>query len=779
MRCIQTSIPLLLLVVIASLHAQQPVLIDGTVVDAENSRPVPGATVRIESLKKGTYTSARGTFRLPLPPGRYKHGVSNRGDQEQRQEITTDAPHLSISLKPSSVSMQGIEVSAEMDADQIMRRAIGKKEENLAKLKTFQGLLYSKFNLEIAGNAFGAIKDDDRMVILETFSRNYYDSEKGIRIDIIQRRQTANIPSDQNLFAFGNFFSFYDEEIPLLNATVLSPLSHDPFSRYEFSLIGRTTLNDTTVYIIGVKPATKVLPAFEGTLKIVKGTFQLIEADLSPSKTTAISFVRDLHFFQKFEKFQDDIWQPTYLQVKGQGNVEVVKGLAEITADFTATSIFTEAQVNAPLPDTVFDNPSIIAASPTADSSRPEFWKNNALSELTPREQEIYQQVDSIVTAMDTTKPAAQFDLNISPYVDFNRVGSASLGLSVAPRIGPVRLGALGAYSFGLKKPVGNFDLTLSLLEDRSWSLALAGGIFSRLGTMSTDNTIPRFINTFTSALFHRDYSDYFRQDGWNAGIRAGVSRLRAGVTFEESRQFGEQVHTNRSIFQKVDFRPNPLIVEGSFHTLSGSITWGNPEAFAIISSSSSLDFRAKVGVMFGEKVDGSLSFNSVEGSMMTSVPTFGSGYIPMELELGASAGTGGAALPPQYQFRMPTSVSFVGRFGQFYSAPTGLYGGTSYIALHAEHNFSDILWRFIGLPLYEGRGIEFILAGSAGKFDQENSTGYLPTGKQWYTEVGFGLGKIPVFISNVAFLRFDARWGIGPLGSGNFGAVVGISSPF
>jgi hypothetical protein len=127
----------------------------------------------------------------------------------------------------------------------------------------------------------------------------------------------------------------------------------------------------------------------------------------------------------------------------------------------------------------------------------------------------------------------------------------------------------------------------------------------------------------------------------------------------------------------------------------------------------------------------------------------------------------------------MPTSVSIIGRFGQFYSAPIARFGGTEFVALHAQHNFSDILWRLLGLPTSDGRGLEFILAGSAGRYLQREPDGYLPTGGGWYSELGFGVGKIPTFISNVVYLRFDARWGIGPLGKGNWGGVVGISSPF
>jgi len=116
---------------------------------------------------------------------------------------------------------------------------------------------------------------------------------------------------------------------------------------------------------------------------------------------------------------------------------------------------------------------------------------------------------------------------------------------------------------------------------------------------------------------------------------------------------------------------------------------------------------------------------------------------------------------------------------GGFYSSPITAYGGTEYWTAHAEFNLTDIWWRFIGLPTYDNRGLELIIAGSTGRFFSDRRVYYFQTGKDYYSEIGFGLSRIPVFISNVIFLRFDARWGVGPLGSGEFGAGVFISLPF
>ena len=114
-----------------------------------------------------------------------------------------------------------------------------------------------------------------------------------------------------------------------------------------------------------------------------------------------------------------------------------------------------------------------------------------------------------------------------------------------------------------------------------------------------------------------------------------------------------------------------------------------------------------------------------------------------------------------------------------FYSAPIGVYGGNEYYTVHLNYNLTDLWWRAIGLPRFEGRGMDLILSGSSGRYISHPSSYYKQTGNDLYSEIGFGLSRIPTFISNVGYLSFDARWGLGPLAHDSFGWGLGITLPF
>jgi hypothetical protein len=778
MRQYFAFLPIALLSLLTAAHAQQPVATTGTVVDAESGQPVVGASVRVEDAGRRTFTASNGTFRLPLAPGEHTIVASSIGYRPATATVRGGATGIVLRLTPSPVSLRDVTVSAEITPEEIVRRSIARKQENRERLKTFQGLLYSKFILGIEGNAFGKIKDEDRDLIAETFSRNYYEQGKGTRIQIIQRRQTANLDAADNLFALGNFVSFYDESIQVLNTRILSPLADDPFSRYRFRLVGRAMLDSDVVYVIGVEPATRLLPAFEGTIKIEREHYNLVEVDLAPSASTSIAFVRNLHFQQKLERFDGDVWQPTYLKITGDADIQILKGIAEVQPKIVATSIFTEVKVNEPLPDSVFKEKEIITALPEADSSRPEFWEKNSLSELSPEEKEIYTRVDSLVTVADTTGELSGFRFGLYPVADFNRVTSVLVGAGIHPTFpGPARIDLQGSYSFGLKRAFGTATANVSLLDDEV-GLDLFGSVFSRVGTVGIRENFPRLFNAITALLFNRDYYDYYRSDGWSAGLRTSFNRLFATAELGGSRESSLPRTTPNSLFRKNVFRDNRPIVDGNFRTADATIGWGHPDAI-VLTSDFSFGINARVSGLYGETEDGSLSFRGADGLFDVSIPTIPTGYAPMYLRLGVAGGIASETTPVQYQFRLRTSNAFVGRFGDFLSAPVDVIGGTRYATIYAEHSFSDFLWRLVGLPTYEGRGLELSIGGGAAQFFQDAPEGFLPTGKTWYTEAGFGIGKIPIFISNVIFLSFDARWGIGPLGAGKFGAMVGISSPF
>jgi hypothetical protein len=278
------------------------------------------------------------------------------------------------------------------------------------------------------------------------------------------------------------------------------------------------------------------------------------------------------------------------------------------------------------------------------------------------------------------------------------------------------------------------------------------------------------------AGLFHFDYYDYMKSQGYKfyAEITNPIFELTTGIEFSEQNSLSKT--TNKSIFSDELWRENPEISEGEYTTgfLVGKI--GN---VSYIVPSRVFENEFEVFSILGVSKNDQNAFVSVVGKYKTAIPTFNTGYGPMKLFLTFEGGKTSDVIPMQYLNRMQSSMLIINKLGNFLSAPPAEFGGREYFAGHAAFNITDLWWRFLGLPLYEGRGLNLILAGSYSRYFAQGESVYKNTGNYHYSEVGFGFTRIPTFISNVVYLSFDARWGVGPIASGRFGWALSVSLPF
>ncbi len=778
-------------------------LLIGKIIDAESGTAIAGATVRLIESNKGTYANRLGQFRLSVPFGKQILRISSLGYETQKINLIDRTDSLTIKMRPSSILLKSVDVTANITADQVVSRAIAKKQDNMQKIKTFSGLLYSKLTMELGGSLIQGSSDNPgeisigvpfsggdkssesadsyKFFVLESFARNSIDFPKKINhSQIIQRRQTANIAPENNLLTIGNYQSFYEERINIVNANFATPLAKDAMDFYKFEIIDKTMIDNRFVYVISVTPKTTTYPAFVGTIKVIEGTYNLIEVNLSPSSQSAVSFIDDLNYVQKFEEIKSEIWYPTYLDVTAKAKIDVLKGFADIKADLRAVSIYSEMSVNEPLADSLYNaGLSRISVSNLADSVDNTFWEQNALREISEKEIKMYKSVSEGIKKRDslqTQDSNFKFDW-ASFYFDFNRVGAVSLGWAPELTIYNFHIDSKYYYSFGQKNSFGELGAfyTFDLID--KVDLTLRVNSFSIINEAGNNQSYSRFYNSILSLLEHDDYYNYFKSDGFLAGWEINYKSFSLWSEFESSRQSSLKITTKNTLFYtNKDWRKNPAIEEGNFKTISVGTSVGTADNLNLTGR---FDYLLDFTAMYGENFTNQKTFRSVEGRTKLSIPTFNTGYLPMMIDWTVNAGIASDNLPSQYQFLLNSTMLFLAAPNTFASAPTAKYGGTQYVATHFNFNSRDLWWRALGLPMFKGRGLELLVGGSVAKFNNYSNSIFLPTGKNIYAEAGFGLGKIPLFFTNILFLESNFRWGLAPLGKKRFGWELNISSPF
>ena len=788
----------------------ETMIISGRVSDSESGKGIAGASIRVKGSAIGTYSLSNGMFRLVIDRGETTLIISSIAHQPREVTVSPTQLELEIVLQPVAIELGGVNVTAPFTAEDIIRRTIENKRANLERLRGIDGMLYSKVVLLIDGRGLSNLrvnpdgeepkrsirgrreqaarsKPFDRRYqefILETYSRVYRDFEEDrTQVEIVRRRQTANIPEDDNLVALTEFVSFYDDVIEVSGAELTSPIADDALSYYTYAIRERIKRGDQTIYVIDVKSDTDLFPTFEGSLHIINETFQLVQADLKPRDDAAIPFVTNLHYTQKFEQYADDIWFPSYLETSGATYFDVISGALEIELDFTATSIYEQLDVNPVLADSLFNREERITVAAMADSADTAFWDERSIGVLSEDERRIYSEIDSLISSEreDYVSIGERFSLNspVIPLLDFNRVEGFAAGANSLFLPGPIELQSSIRYSFEQEEVLASASIGTWLLDSGDVYLRVGMGIQSDIVKMPGSDTYPDLFNAISALIFHSDFFDYYRSDGWDFDLLAGIGGIELNMRFAEERHDSLSTTLENSPVSgknsTASYRPNLPAERGAFRTIQTSLQWGETEP---VFSTGGADIALKLEALYGEEYRIGQDFSGVHGVAYFALPTFYTGYAPMTLRTRVGAGMLSDETPTQFQAILPHRFGLLGNFGHFFTAPTGEVGGTQYINLYAEHNFTDFVWRLFGLPTVNDRGIELSAQGGSAYYRNTSDGALKSSGSEWYSEAGFAIGRIPTPFSNVLFLRLDAVWGVGPVASGRFGWGVSLSSP-
>ncbi|HWI92113.1 MAG TPA: carboxypeptidase-like regulatory domain-containing protein [Flavisolibacter sp.] len=97
---------------ILCLDANSQKLLKGVVVDEEKNKPIPDASVFLNTTSFGTVTNKQGSFELVIPAGKYELIVSSIGYDTYNQTINTDnvPDFIAIKLKTKSQLMETVVV---------------------------------------------------------------------------------------------------------------------------------------------------------------------------------------------------------------------------------------------------------------------------------------------------------------------------------------------------------------------------------------------------------------------------------------------------------------------------------------------------------------------------------------------------------------------------------------------------------------------------------------------------------------------------------------------
>lgn len=777
------KITLLALITLLTLNITYADVITGRIVDSKTKESVVSASVRLLGTSKGTYANREGIFKLPGVKKGDKLKFTAIGYQSETVVISNET-NLDIKLVPESVKMSEATVTDEIAVEEIIKRAVANKEANQKKIKTVEQSLFSKVKVELGGalyefeNPLPGTGDKElerdlwENIIAETYSKSYKDFEKKISKDvIIKRRNTANFKPEYNLISLSSFVNFYADEIGINNTRFTSPLSEDALDEYEFKLISRELYDDKFIYVIEFISVSNVYPGFVGTMSILEESYELTYIKAKPTNDDLIEFISNIEFEEKFEKMNSDYWYPTLLNTTGQLKVELLAGMFDFTATASAMTVVEDLKINQPLPDSIYKNPERrVVAAPDADSAATEFWANSSLINTTEKEREIYTKTDSLAkefAALDSVREGS-FKFDYSPYLRLNRVDGFTIGISpklvISRYFNPEFFGAYAITSdnwyFGAKAKSRILDYLQADI-----------GFERNTNPLSVNNNSDILLSSATS-LFVRDYYDWYLSDRVDGGLNFRYDNLTLRASYRNE-LISNIPNNNPKLFSQYKWRENRVIDEGRYEQYGIAAAYNNGGNV----KHSRLEYNLRAEYQMGNNLSTNENYDYLFGEVGAAVPIINTGFEPGNIYTTIKTGISND-MPKHLHYRMNTQIVVFKIRDRFLSPDYTRFGGSEFLEIHTGLDFSDLLWRAIGLPKYRSRGLGLELNYSAGYYKQDEYNLYSGTNEKFYNEVGFNITKIPTFISPLIQLEAGFRWGIGELGNGNFGFGINVSSP-
>lgn len=771
-----------------AVYQQDPVVISGTITASGTQVKLGFVRVREPNTRLSVLSDRKGRFELLLPATSdsvVRITFTLLGYATDTLVIATRDTNINISLTERALRGAEVFVRAEDPARQIMRRVIMRREQQESNLRSYTYMLYTKFvaTTDTTTALRSTSRGDSTIVsILESFSKGYYKYPDNYYNEIIQRRQTVNVPSQANTVSFGTNLNVYSNTLQILGEDIDSPFSTDALDIYEFSLASSS--DDDTVKI-DVKPKSPLRRAFSGSIFIDQVHNVPIEVVLRATEAVNLPFNADLSYRQNF-LVVDSMVMPEALAIESSLNASLFWVISS-RLDIDIESYCYEYSINSAIADYVFDQRRV-EILPEANTYDPSYWKVHAKLPLRPEEELAYQEINSFINNPDSIEssilnkyfapirqglailrrpPFTGFD----DIVKYNSIYGPYLGIGLQHNIaGVFETRLTGGYGFNDKH--WYYASNVSIPIDRLEKFKVGLGYNRELLRRDNASAFRQNLITVTSLIFGNDYGDYYYNTGltlessysWGQlrflgreqFIRPSSLTLRYASADQQSAATSNYFH----LFPRRDTqRINPAISPGRMNSITGELLLN----YSPLRRISRRGLQLVYEIADSDVLGGDFSFGLLSWQGFVRMPT-----LPLwTLDLSVSGTWSWGAVPPQRFMSTETSLNGIAVGNAFRGMNVKEFYGDRSFAMTLSHNFGEVVPGVLRIPNVASFGLELILFGGIAwtSFSEATSQAYKPllkttaeTADKFYYDVGLSINRVLIFLRVDVIARLSQR---------------------
>jgi hypothetical protein len=410
---------------INSAYAQARIL-KGVVMDKQSDEPIPFASVVFKVNGRGVLTDSVGRFEFQLntwPIGDTLQ-VLNVGYKITAIPFASikDSSFITIYIEVAPPKSEAVVKAKYNRALWFWRKIIANKPRN--NRTAYDNYAYEVYNkLELDLNKVNKDKLGKNLVIrplkfafdytdttsekdpflpvylTETIS-DYYHQVKPYRTrEVIKATSASGISNESWMRQLGATYqniNVYDDHLPVLDKTFVSPFSDNGDNYYNFKLADTQYLGNRRLVHLMFKPKHVGENTFEGDCWVNDTTFAIQKVTLRPALDANINFVKGLTLIQEYKLINDSSWflykDKFVVDIAPTGENKLgFKGRKTTTYRniiVNSDSVTNELSKSKPSEDVVL--------MPGTQSLPDSFWIKNRFEPLSKNEQNIYALLDTI-----------------------------------------------------------------------------------------------------------------------------------------------------------------------------------------------------------------------------------------------------------------------------------------------------------------------------------------------------------------------------------------------
>ncbi len=292
-----------------SLHllAQETIVV-GEVYDANTGEPLSNVHVYLQGTQLGTTTNAEGLFLLREDLDRSRTMVvSAVGYHTERFKIE---PHtqsgIDIALREKVGSLPEVFiVPGDNPALALMDKVRARRAANKRAVATSQAGKTALYVSDIQSKHLkralwkslqsGMIQQEDSTYLIPLYWRQQV-------ADSVREEATLLTLTDYQLLLgqIPTAFDFYDNSLPFLSTSLLSPLAASGNTYYNYYLADSLQVGDEKHYLLHFKTKNPFYATFNGEMTIDSATCALRKIDVQMPVQTSINYLKELTIHQTF-----------------------------------------------------------------------------------------------------------------------------------------------------------------------------------------------------------------------------------------------------------------------------------------------------------------------------------------------------------------------------------------------------------------------------------------------------------------------------------------------